>query len=104
MPRRRCFQLLLVNATRPRLHPEEILMKKLVRLLLTIVLAFVVVIGFRWYRYIANTDSPYDEVGITLNSSMPGPLNAWGCAKLKQTFGSALPPYGCAADNGTRWK
>lgn len=79
-------------------------MKKLVRLLLTIAIALVVVIGFRWYRYVTNTDSPYDEVGITLNTSMPGPLNAWGCAKLKETFSGALPPYGCAAENGTQWK
>lgn len=79
-------------------------MKKLVRLLLTIVLAFVVLIGFRWYRYVTNTDSPYDEVGIALNNVMPGPINAWGCAKLKTTFGNGLPPYGCAADNATQWK
>ena len=79
-------------------------MKKLVRLLLTIALAFVVFTGFRWYRYISNTDSPYDEIGITLNSSMPGPLNSWGCAQLKATFVDSLPPYGCAAGDGTQWK
>ncbi|API50256.1 hypothetical protein BMW22_00110 [Rhizobium leguminosarum] len=79
-------------------------MKKLVRLLLTIALAFVVFTGFRWYRYITNADSPYDEIGITLNNAMPGPINAWGCAKLKTTFGSSLPPYGCAAENATQWK
>ena len=37
-----------------------------------------------------NTDSPYDEIGITLNNAMPGPINAWGCAKLKTTFGTLL--------------
>ncbi|WP_027668281.1 hypothetical protein [Rhizobium leguminosarum] len=79
-------------------------MKKLVRLLLTIALAFVVFTGFRWYRYITNTDSPYDEIGITLDNAMPSPINAWGCAKLKTTFGSSLPPYGCAAENATQWK
>ncbi|MBX4906462.1 MULTISPECIES: hypothetical protein [Rhizobium] len=79
-------------------------MKKLARLLLTVALAFVVVIGFRWYRYVSNTESPYDEVGITLNSAMPSPINAWGCAKLKETFSGVLPPYGCGADNGTQWK
>ncbi|MGR9077989.1 hypothetical protein [Rhizobium leguminosarum] len=76
-------------------------MKKLVRLLLTIALAFVVFTGF---RYISNTDSPYDEIGITLNNAMPGPINAWGCAQLKTTFGTSLPPYGCAAENATQWK
>ncbi|OJF89896.1 hypothetical protein [Pararhizobium antarcticum] len=79
-------------------------MKTLVRLLLTIVLAVVVLTGFRWYRYVSNTDSPYDEIGITFNSNMPGPINNWGCAKLKTTFSSSLPPYGCAASDATQWK
>jgi hypothetical protein len=78
--------------------------KKLVRLLLTIALAVVILTGFRWYRYISNTDTPYDEIGITLNNAMPGPINALGCAKLKATFANSLPPYGCAADNATQWK
>lgn len=79
-------------------------MKKLFRLLLTIALAVVVFTGFRWYRYVSNTDSPYDEIGITLNNFMPGPINNWGCAKLKITFASSLPPYGCAAGDATQWK
>ena len=79
-------------------------MKTLVRLVVMITVAVVVVIGFRWYRYVTNTDSPYDEIGITLNNSMPGPLNSWGCAKLKITFANSLPPYGCAAGDGTQWK
>ncbi|MBB4277551.1 hypothetical protein [Rhizobium mongolense] len=79
-------------------------MKTLVRLLLTIALAVVVVTGFRWYRYVTNTDSPYDEVGITFNNVMPGSINRWGCAKLKTTFSNSLPPYGCAAGDGRQWK
>ncbi|PDS63391.1 hypothetical protein CO653_22770 [Rhizobium anhuiense] len=78
-------------------------MKRLLRLLLTIALAVVIFTGFRWYRYITNTDSPYDEIGITLNNAMPGPINSWGCAKLKITFAGSLPPYGCAAADGTQW-
>lgn len=79
-------------------------MRTLVRLLLTIALAVVVLTGFRWYRYVSNTDSPYDEIGITLNNAMLGPINSWGCAKLKTTFASSLPPHGCAAGDATRWK
>jgi len=79
-------------------------MKKLLRLLLTIALAMVVLTGFRWYRYVTNTDSPYDEIGIMLNNNMPSPINAWGCAKLETTFTGSLPPCGCAADDGTQWK
>jgi len=58
--------------------------KSLVRMALVIAVA-VVVVGFRWYRYVANTDSPYDEVGITLNNAMPGPINSWPACR------SALP-------------
>ncbi len=79
-------------------------MKMLVRLILVIVIALVATVGFRWYRYVTNSDSPYDEVGITLNSSMPGPINAWGCARLKTTFANSLPPYGCASADGKSWK
>jgi hypothetical protein len=79
-------------------------MKALVRLMLVIAVAVVIVIGFRWYRYVTNTDSPYDEIGITLNTAMPGPINSWGCTKLKATFANSLPPYGCAAGDGTQWK
>ncbi|MDR9763330.1 hypothetical protein RJJ37_27500 [Rhizobium redzepovicii] len=79
-------------------------MRKLLRLLLVIALAVVVFTGFRWYRYVSNTDSPYDEIGITLNDAMPGPINSWGCAKLKTTFAGSLPPLGCAGADGTQWK
>ncbi|MBY4590421.1 MULTISPECIES: hypothetical protein [Rhizobium] len=79
-------------------------MRKLLRLLLVIALAVVVFTGFRWYRYVSNTDSPYDEIGITLNNAMPGPINSWGCAKLKTTFAGSLPPLGCAGADGTQWK
>jgi len=80
------------------------MMRKLLRLLLVIALAVVVFTGFRWYRYVSNTDSPYDEIGITLNDAMPGPINNWGCAKLKTTFAGSLPPLGCAGADGTQWK
>lgn len=80
------------------------IMKKLVRLLLAVALAVVVLTGFRWYRYVTNTDTPYNEIGITLNNAMPSPINIWGCAKLKTTFANSLPPYGCTAGNATQWK
>jgi len=52
-----------------------------------------------------NTDSPYDEIGITLNGFMPGPINAWGCAKLQETFANQLPPAGCSVDGDpTAWR
>lgn len=75
------------------------------RKLLLIVVAITVfvggTVGFRWHSYVTNTDSPYDEVGITFNSKMPYPLRKWGCDKLKATFAGALPPLGCKAEGGT---
>jgi hypothetical protein len=73
---------------------------RLLRMLLIILIAFVGFFGFRWHTYVSNTDSPYDEVGITLNSNMPLPIRKWGCDKLHATFGNVLPPYGCQQPDG----
>ena len=73
---------------------------RFLRMLLIIVIAFVGFFGFRWHTYVSNTDSPYDEVGITLNSNMPLPIRKGGCDKLHATFGNVLPPYGCQAEGG----
>lgn len=51
----------------------------------------------------ATPTSPYDEVGIELNSRLPLPLRKWSCDKLHATFGSVLPPYGCSTENGATW-
>ncbi|RFB80059.1 hypothetical protein [Methylovirgula sp. 4M-Z18] len=78
---------------------------KILRVILMIAIAFSATIGWRWYRYVTNTESPYDEVGIELNSRMPGPINIWGCEKLHATFADALPPYGCqAGTDNKQWR
>jgi hypothetical protein len=77
--------------------------KKILSMVLVIVVAVGVTFGWRWYSYVSNTDSPYDEVGIELNSRMPLPLRAWGCGKLRSTFGAVLPPYGCSTEDGRTW-
>lgn len=60
---------------------------------------------FQWHQYVTNKESPYDEVGIELNRYMPAPMQKWGCAQLKETFGNkALPPYGCADETGRAWR
>jgi len=79
---------------------------KLIQILVSLALVVVVVIGGggRWYYYVANTASPYDEVGITLNGFMPTALRKWGCDKMHATFGNVLPPLGCgASDDGKKW-
>lgn len=79
-------------------------MLKIVSILLVIVVAAAAFVGVRWYFYVTNADSPYDEVGIEINSRLPAPLNHWGCNKLQATFSNVLPPYGCAADDGQGWR
>jgi len=80
-------------------------MKRLVSILFGGLVAVVAVVGYQWYGYIANTDTPFDEVGIDLNNMMPGPVRDYGCRRLKETFGAkTLPPYGCADGTGRGWK
>jgi hypothetical protein len=74
---------------------------KIFRLAIILVITIVVVGGFRWYRYVSNTESPYDEVGIELNSRLPQPLRKWGCDRLHTTFANTLPPYGCQSGTDT---
>jgi hypothetical protein len=52
---------------------------------------------------VTNKTSPYNEVGIDLNSAMPAPIRKWGCDKLHATFPKAQPPNGCQADDGKSW-
>ncbi len=76
---------------------------RLLRLALILVIAVVAVGGFRWYRYVSNTESPYDEVGIELNSRLPQPIRKWGCDRLQATFSGMLPPHGCQGADGQAW-
>lgn len=75
-------------------------MKKVLSFALIVLAVLIIGFGNRWYAYISNTESPYDEVGITLNTYMPQPIRAWGCAKLHANFPKALPPYGCSRPGG----
>ncbi|WP_353187067.1 hypothetical protein [Bosea sp. (in: a-proteobacteria)] len=77
---------------------------KVLKILLVVLIAIAGTVGWRWFQYVSNTVSPYDEVGIALNSRMPGPINKWGCDKLHAQFDSAPPPYGCQAGNGRQWR
>ncbi|WOS64692.1 hypothetical protein [Sinorhizobium fredii] len=80
-------------------------MKKVVSVLFITVVTMLLVVGWRWYAYVTNTEKPYDEVGIELNIRMPGPLNAWGCKRLYDTFGNVPAPHGCQSSQGPLvWK
>lgn len=78
-------------------------MMKLLRVVVLMIVVVGVVLGGFWFRYVSNTESPYDEVGIELNSRMPIPIRKWGCDKLHATFAGAIPPYGCSTGDGTAW-
>jgi hypothetical protein len=59
-------------------------------------------LGGKWYFYVAHADSPYDDVGSRINAIMPGPINRLGCSLLEQRFGNIpIPPRGCDIDG--RW-
>ena len=74
------------------------------RLPLVAILAFTLSVGGYWYHYVTAATEPYDEVGIDLNNAMPGPLHAFGCAKLRARFAPQIPPYGCADATGMHWR
>jgi hypothetical protein len=78
-------------------------MFRLLRLVVLMAVMVAGVLGFYWYSYVTNTESPYQEIGIELNSRMPDPIRKWGCDKLHETFPKALPPNGCQADDGKSW-
>lgn len=78
-------------------------MRRAARTLIIVMIAGVILFGQRWYSYVTNKTSPYDEAGIELNSAMPEPIRKWGCDKLHENFANAVPPKGCQADDGKSW-
>jgi hypothetical protein len=83
----------------------EDLMKRFLSIVVAAVVVATSLVGFQWYNYITNTQTPFDEIGIDLNTMMPAPVREYGCGRLKETFGGkTLPPYGCADETGRGWK
>lgn len=75
-------------------------MLKTLKVLTIIILGAAVVLVGRWYTYVTNVNTPYDEIGITLNGYMPLQIRAWGCNKLHASFPKAIPPLNCARPDG----
>jgi hypothetical protein len=69
---------------------------KILKYLIVVLFVGIMVLGGRYYYYVAYASSPYDEVGIGIAGLMPAPIRAWGCAKLDERFpGNAAPPMYC---------
>lgn len=67
-----------------------------------ILVSIMLLVGGKWYIYVAHADSPYDDFGSSINSIMPGPINRLGCEMLEKRFGNVpIPPKGCNVDG--RW-
>ncbi|PZN98669.1 MAG: hypothetical protein DCF30_13660 [Hyphomicrobiales bacterium] len=79
-------------------------MRTAVLAVVAITAGVVITFGYRWYDYLSNAPSPYDEVGIAINSRLPDGLRSWGCGKLKERFPRSLPPYGCSDASGRGWR
>ena len=62
---------------------------------LVIVLSAASTFGWSWYRWATAGESPYDEIGIEVNSRLPGPLRGWACARIAARFPGTIPPYSC---------
>ncbi len=78
-------------------------MRTAVQLVGVVLVAVVLLLGGRWYAYVAWAESPYDEIGIDLNGYAPAALRRWGCHKMQQRFPGQIPPYGCAGPDGRSW-
>lgn len=83
----------MTKTTKKRSHPRF----RIIFLAITMLL-----VGGKWYSYVAHADSPFDDFGSSLNAMMPGPIKRIGCDMLKQRFGNIpIPPRGCSVSG--RW-
>jgi hypothetical protein len=75
-------------------------------ILALIAVTVVVTVGQGYYNWVARSESPFEELGIGLHQYMPAHIQAWGCGRLKDRFGTkTLPPYGCQnASNPRQWR
>lgn len=77
------------------IRPSQSKLAQVLTVVAAIAIGILGVTGWQWYRWATAGDSPYDEVGIGLNATMPGPLHDWACRRISQRFPRSLPPYGC---------
>ncbi|MEW6125061.1 MAG: hypothetical protein AB1698_20850 [Pseudomonadota bacterium] len=64
----------------------------IIRLLVLLVIA----VGGYWAYYVFAAASPYDRIGVAINSHLPEQARAYGCAELKKRHaGAQAAPEGC---------
>ncbi len=86
-------------------RPPQRRRTRLVRTGSLLLLALGVAVAVRWTFYVNNQVTPFDEVGIALNTHAPEPLRRWGCARLKATFGATtVAPMGCGRGGTPLWQ
>lgn len=67
-------------------------------LIIRLLVLLVVAVGGYWAYYVFAATSAYDQIGVTINSHLPEPARAYGCAELKKRHaGATAPPEGCEA-------
>ena len=71
-------------------------MGRLIVVVAAALFSVVIVLGGFWLNYVFRTPTPYDEVGIGLNSALPRPLREFACRRLRERHGAVVPPHGCA--------
>ena len=84
-------------------------MKRVLIIAIVAVLAGGILVGQRYYAWATNStgaSDPFDEVGIGLHGYMPGFVQDWGCARLKENFGDkTMPPHGCGSSaDPAQWR
>ncbi|OYX75528.1 MAG: hypothetical protein B7Y95_01830 [Rhizobiales bacterium 32-66-11] len=63
-----------------------------IRLLVLLVVA----VGGYWAYYVFGASSPYDQIGVAINSHLPEEARAYGCTELKKRHTAATAaPEGC---------
>lgn len=78
---------------------------RLVRTAALLTIGLGIAVAVRWTLYVTNSATPFDRVGIALNSRAPDALRRWGCDRLKATFGAnTAAPAGCGQDGTSLWR
>lgn len=64
--------------------------------LIRLLIILIVIVGGYWAYYVFLANDAYDDIGVAINSRLPQPARAYGCAELfKRHSGLTVAPDGC---------